>query len=511
MINSRISSRILFIIVCIGVSVVPFTGIQAAVCEAPDNGTGTVDLPANCPYTSIQPMMIIDGLPPGTTIELYPTYHNFSCVPGITACSLPLPPVLCEAPGGSLGGNFQCFEGNLELDVVGTGLLTGFVRTLYVPLSTEIHTGPRNPGDAVQNFPADMYRMFGEIFGDPDFCTFRITAGTDYGLPGPGQTILTELPSGDFNVDSFFDVTYQIEFEGCPGSVLDGFMGTTTAMDPWQQGEAAAFTPTPTATPLPGQCIAPDNGTGTVDLPADCPYTSEDLMMIIDGLAPGTTIEMDPTYHTFFCNSPMSCSTGMSPGVCEMIGGTLGGHLQCFEGTLDLVLSGTGSLAGFNRFLSVPLFTETHSAWRTPGNPIQNFSTDMFRLEGEIFGDPDFCTFRITAGTDYGLPGPGQTILSELPDGRFDVDSFFDITYQIQFEGCPGSILDGYQGTTTATVRWQQGIPGLPTPTPTETPTFTSPPVPTNTPGPTTIPTTSAWSFILLLLIFSGLLLIRFR
>jgi len=99
----------------------------------------------------------------------------------------------------------------------------------YVDIFSEIHTGPRNPGDPVQTFPADYYRFQGQLFGDPDFCTFNIIAGSDFGLPSPGQTILTELPTGDFAVDSFFDITYQIEFEGCPGSALEGMAGTTTA------------------------------------------------------------------------------------------------------------------------------------------------------------------------------------------------------------------------------------------------------------------------------------------
>jgi hypothetical protein len=60
---------------------------------------------------------------------------------------------------------------------------------------------------------------------------------------------------------------------------------------------------------------------------------------------------------------------------------------------------------------------------------------------------------RFTAGSDNGLPGPGQTVLTKLPTGDFAVDSFFDITYRIEFAGCPGSQLDGYAGTTTATVR----------------------------------------------------------
>ena len=98
-----------------------------------------------------------------------------------------------------------------------------------MPLTGEIHTGPRTPGDPVQTFPTDMYRLQGELFGDPDFCTLRFTGGTDYGLPSPGETTLVKLPSGDYAVDSFFDITYQIEFEGCPGSELEDYAGITTA------------------------------------------------------------------------------------------------------------------------------------------------------------------------------------------------------------------------------------------------------------------------------------------
>jgi hypothetical protein len=66
--------------------------------------------------------------------------------------------------------------------------------------------------------------------------------------------------------------------------------------------------------------------------------------------------------------------------------------------------------------------------------------------------------FQIAAGSDYGLPSPGQFILTKLPSGNFNIDSFFDITYQIEFEGCPGSILEDYMGTTVGTTRLQQGI-----------------------------------------------------
>ena len=59
---------------------------------------------------------------------------------------------------------------------------------------------------------------------------------------------------------------------------------------------------------------------------------------------------------------------------------------------------------------------------------MQTFPTDMYRLQGELFGDPDFCTLRVTGGTDYGLPSPGATTLRDRGDGTYLVDSFFDIT-----------------------------------------------------------------------------------
>jgi len=207
----------------------------------------------------------------------------------------------------------------------------------------------------------------------------------------------------------------------------------------------------------------PDNGTGTITMPPmGCEFTSPDeTFEIIDGLPPGTTIELDGTLKKFICcDGPTDCSLcslSLKAGQCETTGGTLGGNGHCFEAELDMDVTGTGDLAGFNRHLSVPVFCEVHTGPRNPGDPIQTFPTDMYRLKGELFGDPDFCAFRIIGGTDYGLPGPGQTTLTQLPTGDFAVDSFFDITYQIEFEGCPGSILADYSGTTTATIRMQTG------------------------------------------------------
>ena len=181
--------------------------------------------------------------------------------------------------------------------------------------------------------------------------------------------------------------------------------------------------------------------------------------MIIDGLPPGTTIEMEGILMDYICcgDTCSNCSLALGSGECEMAGGTLGGNGHCFDATLDLTVTGTGDLAGFSRHLAVPVFCEVHTGPRTPGDPVQSFQSQLYRLQGELFGDPDFCEFRISGGNDLGLPSPGQTVLTELPSGDFNVDSFFDITYQIEFEGCPGSQLEDYAGTTTATIRMETG------------------------------------------------------
>ena len=332
-------------------------------CPLPDNGLGTADLPPACPEGYLGHLNILDGLPPGSTLEMQAVLTDFTAINRI--------------PTGIQGGEIEEFSATLECLVSGTGEFTGYHRSLYVPVEGAMFHGPRYPGDPVQIIPAILDQLHGELFGDPDFCTLRISAGNAFGLPSPGQTTLTQLPSGDFAVDSFFDVTYRIEFEGCPGSPLEGLMGITTDADHFHAGEPFA------------------------------------------GL----------------------------------------GEIQTFTASLVWQVGGTGLLSGYNRTLYVPVSAEVHTGPRNPGDPVQAFTTELYSLQGELFGDPDFCTLRVLAGEGQGLPSPGLTTLTQLPDGDFAVDSFFDITFQIDFEGCPGSPLEGFLGTTTDTRHFQMGAP----------------------------------------------------
>ncbi len=213
---------------------------------------------------------------------------------------------------------------------------------------------------------------------------------------------------------------------------------------------AMAVAGTVAGAPPPAPCVVPDNGTGTVTLPPqNCGYVSpQQVHLILDGLPPGTTIIVGATHSRFLCPNPGE--TG-----CTIPGGTLGGDVETFNSSLQLQLSGTGALAGFNRTLVLPARCETHTGPRKPGAQVQKFDTQMYRLEGEIAGDPDFQSFRVIAGGAYGLDSPGVTKLKARKNKTFEVDSFFDIHYRIEFQGTPEGRLKGLGGVTDGTVRME--------------------------------------------------------
>ncbi|NNE10456.1 MAG: hypothetical protein HKN20_17980 [Gemmatimonadetes bacterium] len=200
-----------------------------------------------------------------------------------------------------------------------------------------------------------------------------------------------------------------------------------------------------------GCCVLPDNGTGTVDMPPQCSLFGP---MLIDNGIPGGTIEIDAELGTYF-------------NINEVAGGgLLGGASATFDAIISLTMTGTGSLNNFNRLISIQVACEFHYAPRTAGDPVQQFAGDVYRIVGTQFGDPDFDILDIQAGSFFVAPSPGITRLTKIGPGAtdpFDVESFFDIHYAIHFEGAPGSVLEGFSGTTTSHGVFELCPPGLAT------------------------------------------------
>jgi hypothetical protein len=392
-------------------------------CVVPDNGFGTADVPVVCLEGYQGEMIITAGVPIGSTLEID------ASIDGIFGH--------ITIPGGFLGGEIVFCSGNLHMEVEGTGPLFGYNRTLNMPVTMEVHLAPRTPGDAIQDFDMEMMMMSGSLIGDPDFCTFNVAVGADIGIPSPGSTTLTRLgpPGSDFEVDSFFDITYSIQFEGCPGSIFEGGSGAEVHTSIFQAGE-----------PSEGGCdpgfTASDNGDGSVDLPTLHPNAFQGPLVISSGL---------PDQSFIMCEVVWTDPTtrNIAPG------GALGGETSIFSGaSMQLNMTGTGLLDGFSRMIYMPVSGILYSGPRTPGDDVQDFDNDMFQLEGSIIGDPDFDVLIVRAGNQYGLPSPGHTTLTRIgpPGSDFIVDSFFDITYEIEFIGSPGSVLDGLLGVSMGDV-----------------------------------------------------------
>jgi hypothetical protein len=202
-----------------------------------------------------------------------------------------------------------------------------------------------------------------------------------------------------------------------------------------------------------------------------CEYLSpDDVHRIVDGLPAGTTIELSAFHKDFICAKNTTCSnnpncfidSSLDPD-CDEANGTV----EAFESKVQFHLRGTGPvLGGWERDVLLPdILCKVQAGPRNPADPVQSLPTSMLQMQGQIIGDPDFDLLRLTAGNNFSLPSPGHTTLTRQADGKWRVDSFFDITYRIDFVGAPGGPLGGMSGSTTGTIRMVAAASPAPIPT----------------------------------------------
>ena len=406
----------------------------SAPCVVPDNGFGTANWTPFCGGWSTKTEEI--AYSSGGGDFLIANLHRNATGGAVFAA------------GGPYGGQSTTDTEFLTLELIGEGNFSAYSRVLTLPMSAMHDLGPAMVVDPFQGRISEPRQLLAQLVGDPDFDLLRFVAGPAFGLTGAGHVTLTR-DNADWRVDSFFDITYRVDMIGRPGGPFTGHSGSTNGAARGQAGRER-----------PGYCLAPDNGTGTATFPpTTCPHGwrgPRHVRGILDGLAPGSPLLADIEIV------PLSL-------ISSVPGGPLGGELQEWNAKVVMTFTGAGVHTGYVRTLSLPGTAKTATAPIAAGSNPQHLETDLFELFALLpLVDPDFDLLRITGGSNFGYPSPGYLSNTHAGGNEWNVDSFFDVGYRIDFVGDPGGPFGGMSGSTTDRQRFLNG----------EHPTLASPPRP---------------------------------
>jgi hypothetical protein len=129
--------------------------------------------------------------------------------------------ILQEAPGGILNGAREIGTSKIDFTLTGGCSLPGFTHTITLPANFEVHSAPRR-GTAIETFDTNMYRIQGVGQADAVFEYVRLIGGTANGYPSPGRMTLASTDGNQVEVESFFNVSFRIEYKGAAGGPFAG-------------------------------------------------------------------------------------------------------------------------------------------------------------------------------------------------------------------------------------------------------------------------------------------------
>ena len=294
------------------------------------------------------------------------------------------------------GGEIETFASSLR----GTAIVNG--QSMPISLTGPVQTFVRmEPGQTTGTFQTEMLSM-SLSSGD--------LTGTGAGLPGvlvresptqmsPGQTTVADIGGGQFRIDSFFDVFTELSVDGGNNWVAADAPTRVMLVDSGVE----------TATPQ----LPPDDGVYRSPQDVHAEFHGPDLDVVLQDVA-----------HRRFANVQVERS-----GPDE---------IETFDSTLTAVANiGSSGLDGVREVvLTGPVQTIVRDR---AGEATGSWDTEIvsMSLTGNIGGIP------IEIRESPGAASLGHTTITDLGDGTFNVDSFFDVFTEISVGGGPFIPADG--------------------------------------------------------------------
>jgi hypothetical protein len=217
-------------------------------------------------------------------------------------------------------------------------------------------------------------------------------------LPSPGETSVAALPDGRFVIDSFFDVYTEISIDGGPFQPQTNDAGRLE------------LTPIPPSVELRNPDLPPERDPPNCDRLAS-QYVGLDLHALFPN-----GVDFSNPIHRCFRNSQVTVDPGTGDET-ETVDSTVLGTFDDGSGPQSVVLTG-------------PVKTIVRGKG---GATTGSWDTEILSMD--LSGDVGGVSIEIRESPS--LPSPGQTRVTALPNGHFQIDSFFDVFTELSIDGGP--------------------------------------------------------------------------
>jgi len=197
-------------------------------------------------------------------------------------------------------------------------------------------------------------------------------------------------------------------------------------------------------------CVTTAAPGGSILPPIDCGYISPakvHQLLNDPNTSSSVKLKLQINHRRFLCLSPRL------NGPCKVRqGGPLGGQVEEFDSSLVIDITGTDEFADYKRTIKLDAYTITATSKIDPDADVQTIANEMVYIDAVLENDVDFDYLRITAGTENGLESSGETTITRLDDGLWQVDSKFDIEYAIDMKSNPEGALKGFSTSNKGSV-----------------------------------------------------------